>query len=93
MESNDLRLVEQMIQEAMFKVAQFSTRKLGDTPTDGYQLTPQKYVTANGSVAGRPKGSVATVGQFYLATDTRIPMWFTTNKNWVNGVGSVVASN
>lgn len=82
-----------MIKEAVQKAVGFSTRKLGDTPTDSYQLTPQMYVNMNGSVASRPIGSVANVGQFYLATNTSIPMFFTTNKNWVNGVGSVVAIN
>jgi hypothetical protein len=91
MEQAEKELVKKMIDEASKKMAHFSTRKLGDTPTDELQLTPKKYVTMNGSVAGRPTTSVASVGQFYLATDTNVPMWYTTNKNWINGVGSVVA--
>lgn len=69
----------------------FSARKLGDTPTDRNSLIPRKYVTANGAVTARPTSSVATVGQFYLATDTNIPMWYTAG-GWRNGAGSVVAA-
>lgn len=93
MEQPDKDMVQKMIDEAIRKSLHFSVRKLGDTPTDGYQLTPQKYVNMNGSVAGRPIGSVAAIGQFYLATNTNTPMWFNSNKQWVNGVGSVVAIN
>ena len=93
MTPNDKRIVEGMIQEASEKILNFGTRKLGDTPTDGYQLTPQKYVNMNGSVAGRPIGSIASIGQFYMATDVNVPMWFNSNKQWINGVGSVVAIN
>lgn len=69
----------------------FTTRKIGDTPTDALSLVPRKFVTANGLLANRPIGSVATVGQFYLPTDTNVPMWYTTG-GWRNSVGSVVAS-
>lgn len=82
-----------MIDEAIRKSLNFPVRKLGDTPTDAYQLTPVKYVNMNGSVIGRPASVAATVGQFYFNTQTNIPMWFTTNNNWVNSVGSVIASN
>lgn len=70
----------------------FSSRKLTDTPTDSNSVVPRGYVTANGAVASRPASSVATVGQFYLATDTNIPMWYT-SAGWRNGVGSIVALN
>lgn len=70
----------------------FSARKLADTPTDSNSVVPRGYVTANGSVAGRPPSSVAAVGQFYLNTQSNQPMWYTT-AGWVNGVGSVVAGN
>ncbi len=93
MDENQIRIVENMIKAALSKAMDFPTRKKGDTPTDSYQLTPQKYVNANGSVAGRPIGSIANIGQFYYATDTNTPMFFTSNRNWVNGVGSVVAIN
>lgn len=89
----DIKRVREMIDSAIQLAVDYPTRKKGDTPTDGYQLTPQKYVNANGSVLGRPVTSVAQIGQFYLSTSTGAftPMWFTPNKNWVNGVGSVVA--
>ncbi len=92
LDENDKRIVRDMVEAGMLKVAEYQTRKRGDTPTDALQLTPQKYVNLNGSVAGRPIGSVATRGQFYLSTDIPTPMWYT-GTNWVNGVGSVVASN
>lgn len=69
----------------------FTDRKLTDTPTDKNQVVPRGYVTANGTVANRPMSSVATVGQPYFATDTNIPMTFSTG-GWRNGVGSIVAS-
>lgn len=68
----------------------FTDRKLTDTPTDSLEVVNRRYVNLNGSVAGRPNSSVATIGQFYLSTDTNIPMWFTP-AGWRNGVGSIVA--
>ena len=91
MEPDDKRIVQGMIDEAVRKAIAFQTRKIGDTPTDDIQLVPRKYVTMNGSVAGRPIASIATVGQRYFASDTNIPMYFTAQQTWVNGVGSVVA--
>lgn len=70
----------------------FISRKITDMPTDSLQAVPRQYVTLNGTVSNRPKSSVATVGQPYLATDTAIPMTYTT-AGWVNGVGSIVALN
>ena len=69
----------------------FTDRKLTDTPTDANQVVPRRYVNLNGLVANRPNSSVATTGQHYLATDTGIPMVYNA-PNWVNGVGSVVAT-
>jgi hypothetical protein len=77
------------IVQDFLKTSAFTDRKLTDVPTDPYQVVPRNYVTANGSVAGRP--SIAVLGQPYLATDTRIPMTYT-QAGWVNGVGSIVAS-
>jgi len=68
----------------------FITRKLTDTPLDVLAVVSRKYVNLNGTVANRPNASVATLGQFYFATDTNIPMRFN-GSNWCNGVGSVVA--
>ena len=70
----------------------FTDRKLTDTPTDALSMVNRKYVTNNGLVADRPKSSVATVGQTYLATDTNIPMTYSA-AGWRNGVGSIVALN
>lgn len=44
MEETDKKLVVQMITESEAKITSFSTRKLGDTPTDMQQLTPKGYV-------------------------------------------------
>ncbi len=70
----------------------FTFRKLTDTPTDRFQVTPMGYVNLNGTVASRPRSSVATVGQSYYATDTFIPMTYSA-QGWRDGVGSIVALN
>ena len=93
MDENQKKEIQEMIDKAVLKAVEYQTRKRGDTPTDDLQLTPRKYVNMNASVASRPIGSVVTIGQKFFASDTNIPMWFTTQRNWVNGVGSVVASN
>jgi len=92
MDQNEQRIVQQMIEEATKGFADFKVRKRGDTPTDSYQLTPQKYVDMSGPVASRPIASIANIGQSYYATDTNIPMTFD-GLRWRNGVGSVVTSN
>lgn len=63
-----------------------------DAPTDAYSVVNRNYSNLNGTVATRPIGSVATVGQKYFATDTKIPMVFD-GTQWRNGSGSVVAIN
>ena len=96
---NEDAKINQKIREEALKVVQqylkssaFTDRKLTDTPTDALQVVPRKYVTNNGTVASRPASSVATVGQPYFATDTKIPMTYDTT-GWVNGIGSIVALN
>ncbi|OHE77468.1 MAG: hypothetical protein A3F67_10995 [Verrucomicrobia bacterium RIFCSPHIGHO2_12_FULL_41_10] len=68
----------------------FTARKVTDTPTDSFSVINRKYVTNNGSVASRPISSVAVLGQFFLATDTNTPMWYSP-AGWRNGIGSIVA--
>lgn len=92
MDENEQRIVQKMISDAMLQLSNFTVRKRGDTPTDSYQLTPQKYVNLNGSIASRPIASIANIGQFYYARDTNIPMFFD-GQQWRNGIGSVVAIN
>lgn len=92
-DDTDKRDIQKMINDAIAKVTRFSQRKIGDTPTDDNQLVPRGYTNFNGSVASRPIGSIAQTGQQYFASDIGFPIFFTTNKNWVNGAGSVVASN
>lgn len=91
--ANDTKQIEKMIDVKVNKATRFSQRKLGDTPTDDNQLIPRGYANMNGSVAGRPIGSIAQVGQQYFASDVGYPIFFTTNNNWVSATGSVVASN
>jgi len=78
----------------ILKGSAFTDRKLTDTPTDSLSVVNRRYVTNNGSVAGRPVSSVAVIGQIYLATDlaTPTPMWYT-QAGWRNGNGSIVAQN
>ena len=85
--------IENIVQEVVKSSdvdSSFRERRTVDTPTDSYSIVNRRYVTLNGDVADRPRSSVATIGQPFLATDTVIPMVFT-GTNWVNGVGSVVA--
>lgn len=70
----------------------FTDRKLTDTPTDSLSVVNRKYVTLNGAVADRPKSSVATIGQSYLATDINQQMWKVAG-GWVNASASIVALN
>lgn len=93
----DNKKLEKLIDERIklvvasyLKSSAFTDRKLTDSPTDSLQVVNRKFVTLNGSVAGRPNSSVAVLGQSYVATDTGIPMTYTQN-GWVNGIGSVVA--
>lgn len=87
----DRKEIEGIVADYLKRSA-FTDRKLTDTPTDSLEVVNRRYVTLNGAVASRPASSVATVGQTYLATDTSIPMTYTT-AGWVNGVGSLVALN
>ena len=74
------------------KGSAFTAQKLTDTPTDANMVVPRGYLTANGLVANRPVSSVAVIGQPFYATDTFIPMTYST-QGWRNGVGSIVAQN
>jgi hypothetical protein len=76
----------------LLKTSAFTDRKVTDMPTDPLQVVPRSYVTLNGTVANRPKSSVATIGQPYYATDTGIPMTYSV-EGWRNGAGSIVALN
>lgn len=76
----------------ILKSSAFTDKKITDIPTDNLSVVNRKYVNLNGTVANRPTSSVATMGQFYFATDTSIPMRYNRNSSvWSNGVGSVVA--
>jgi hypothetical protein len=68
----------------------FTQRKVTDTPNDSLEVVNRKFVTLNGAVADRPTSSVAVIGQTYFATDTNIPMTYSST-GWRNGVGSIVA--
>ena len=95
MEENKLnKLIEDKIKEMVPEILRtsFSVKKITDTPTDDLQVVPRKYVNMNGSVVSRPNSSVATMGQFYFAIDTGIPMRYNRSSSvWVNGSGSTVA--
>lgn len=83
--------IRKVVQEYLQK-AGFTQRKLTDTPTDDLMVTNRKYVNLNGTVANRPKSSIASIGMSYFATDTNIPMTYSAG-GWRNGVGSIVALN
>lgn len=86
------KIIDTRVQELIkkyFDTKGFTDRKIGDTPTDNFALTPRGYVNMYGSVASRPINSVT--GQFFFNTTAGIPMWRRSDGAFVNGVGSVVA--
>ena len=85
LEETILRTVKEFL-----KSSAFTDRKLTDTPTDNLSVVNRRYVNLNGTLANRPTASVATVAQRYFATDTNIPMTYSTT-GWRDGVGSIVA--
>ena len=89
--SMDKKEIQKIIKEYLQSAA-FTDRKLTDTPTDDLSVVNRKYVNLNGTMANRPKSSVASVGQKYFTTDTNIPMIYSA-AGWRNGVGSIVALN
>lgn len=95
MEQEELKkLIDERVRKLMpeiLKGSAFTDRKITDTPTEDLMIVNRKYTNLNGTVANRPTSSVATVGQRYFATDTNIPMTYSTT-GWRNGVGSVVAA-
>lgn len=88
LENKDFEKKVIRVVEKYDRTSAFSKERYTDTPSDALSIVNRRFVTLNGSVAGRPNSSVATVGQFYLAGTQ--PMWFT-GTSWVNGVASVVA--
>lgn len=76
MDDNDIRIVQQMVETGMKKVATYQVRKLGDTPTDSYQLTPKSYVdhrvTGGFVIAGGTAGVPFPVGWTVAKTATGI---------------------
>ncbi len=91
LQSEAFKTAVQDIARGYLKSSAFTDRKLTDNPTDALQVVNRRYANLNGAVTSRPASSVATIGQRFFATDTNIPMTFN-GTNWVNGVGSVVAS-
>ena len=85
------KLVDETVLKFM-KLPGFTSHKITDTPTDTLSIVNRRFVTLNGSVVSRVSSSVATVGRFYLDTESNIPMW-KVSAGWVNGVGSIVAQN
>lgn len=82
--------VEQMIKVALKRATDFKERKIGDTPTDANQLTPQKYVDLGGTRALRPR--TPNVGQQYWSSQDHYP-WFTDGvSSWFSATGSVVSA-
>jgi len=81
--------IKQMIKEEVQNQLKggFTARKLADTPTDGLQVTPRKYVNLNGTTASRPTSSVA--GQQYFDTTLNKPI-FADGNNWRDATSSVV---
>lgn len=95
MTDEEQKMVQSMIEKAIKSAMGFSTRKLGDTPTDNLQLVPRKYVNLATPVAQRP-ASVFSANQtrMFFNMTSGIPNFFNPNSSvWVSATGSVVASN
>ncbi len=88
-EEIDKSVIWEIVKEYM-QTGSFTDRKIADNPTEALSLVNRKYTNLNGSVAGRPNSSVATIGQKYFASDTKTLMTFD-GINWYNGVASIVA--
>lgn len=73
MEETDQKEVQQMISESLKLAMDFSTRKLGDTPTDDLQLTPKKYVDENITTLA-VSGQASIKGNVVLAAGTNITL-------------------
>ena len=74
MKEEDIKKLIQEEVKIQLKGGLFSARKLTDTPTDGLQVTPRKYVTRNFTTALRPTTSV--LGEFYFdITQNRTVTW------------------
>lgn len=101
MEENKIRRIAEEVANNVIKTYAdlikpkgFNERKLTDTPTDDLAVVNRRYVNLNGTLANRPIGSVATLGQGYFATNVGSGTRITYNgTQWTNGVGSVVAIN
>lgn len=93
--TNDERMefdmqVEKRVREILPQYLQtsgFMTRKLTDTPTDGFQVVSRNYVNMNGVTASRPRSSI--LGQQYFDTSLGIPVWWN-GTAFVDATGSVV---
>lgn len=69
LEETDIQLIKELITDATEAASLFSTKKVGDTPTDALQLVPKKYldtkyyqgfITAFGVVGFLPPGWTVT---------------------------------
>ena len=65
----------------------YTAEKLTDTPTDGLQVVPRKYVTRNSTTALRPTTSV--LGESYFDTTAGKPAWWN-GTNYQDAAGNVV---
>lgn len=86
--------LKKMIREESLKVVKeylktsaFTDRKLTDTPTDALSVVNRKFVTMNGTTAGRPTGSI--LGQYYFDTTVGKPIYWN-GITWVDATGSGV---
>lgn len=80
----DDRVME--VVQSYMKTSAFTDRKLTDTPTDGLQVVPRKYVTMNGTTGNRPTSSV--IGQRYFDTTLNKPVWVGNGFAWVDATGT-----
>lgn len=83
-----------MIDEALKKAMDFSTRKRGDTPTDSYQLTPRGYVDHAALTADRPASVTALDSRQFFNLSVGYPWFYNPYSSvWVSATGSTVGRN
>lgn len=84
------KLIDERIKKTVpeyLKSSAFVDRKLTDNPTDALQVVNRKFITQNGTTAGRPTSSI--VGLRYFDTTLGYPVYWS-GVTWVDSTGTPV---
>ncbi len=83
--NDKVKLVVTQVLKDQLQGPLFTARKLTDIPTDSLSVVNRRFVTLNGTTAGRPVSSI--LGQFYFDTSLGYPVWWD-GSTWVDASGS-----